>query len=195
MGEIKSAWELAMEKVDRLGKLSPEELRRQKEDRGRMIGEGLAEKYLAGTPLRDVKMDLDRNKGEERGLAESALASRLAGAIELGDTERLSKVLEGLSAIGLKGGEGLPDIEAEIEVLFAEYREADRKRRREVETAAREALHRLRISGSAIGGVNPDVVPEWRSDLDRIARPFRERLDGIKARLAGFPAGTISRDS
>lgn len=195
MGEIKSAWELAMEKVDRLGKLSPEELRRQKEDRSRTIGEGLAERYLAGTPLRDIKLDLDKSKGNDRGLVEAALASRLTGSIELGDTERLSKVLEGLSAIGPAGREGLPETRAEIEALFDEYREADQKRRREVETAAREVLHQLRISGSAIGSVNPDVVPEWQSELDRIARPYRERLDGIKARLAGFPAETISRDS
>ena len=33
VGEIKSAWELAMEKVERLGKLSPGELKRQKEEK------------------------------------------------------------------------------------------------------------------------------------------------------------------
>ena len=40
VGEIKSAWELAMEKVDKLGKFSPEELRQQKEDRCGSIGRG-----------------------------------------------------------------------------------------------------------------------------------------------------------
>ncbi len=195
MGEIKSAWELAMEKVDKLGKLSPEEMRRQKDERCRLVGEGLAERYLSGTPLRDIRLDLDKNKGQDRGLVEAALASRLISSIELGDTERLSKVLEALSAIGFHSGEGLPDIRAEIEALFDEYRDADQKRRREVETAARGVLHQLRISGSAVGSVNPDVVPEWKSELDAIARPYRERLDGIKARLAGFPAETISKDS
>ena len=33
MGEIKSAWEIAMEKAEKLGKLPPEELRRQKEEK------------------------------------------------------------------------------------------------------------------------------------------------------------------
>ena len=79
-------------------------------------------------------------------------------------------------------------IRGEIEQLFAEYREAEQKKRREVETAARGVLHQLRISGSAIGSVNPEVVPEWKSELDKIAQPYRERLDDMKARLAGFPA-------
>jgi hypothetical protein len=194
VGEIKSAWELAMEKVDKLGKLSPEEMRRHKEDRCREIGEGLAEKYLAGAPLRDLKLDLDKNKGEDRGLVEAAVALRLIASIDLGDAERVSRVFEGLSAVDIGSRETQPDIRAEIEALFGEYREADQKRRREVDTAARGVLHQLRISGSAIGSVNPEVVPEWKSELDKIARPFRGRLDDIKARLAGIPAEAISKD-
>jgi hypothetical protein len=195
VGEIKSAWELAMEKVDKLGKLSPGEIRRQKEDRCREMGEGLAEKYLAGAPLRDLKLDLDKHKGEERDLVEAAVASRLIGSIELGDADRLSNVFEALSAVNSQRREILPGIRTEIEALFGEYRDTDQKSRHEVDTAARGVLHQLRISGSAIGGVNPEVVPEWKSELDRIARPYRGRLDDMKARLAGIPAETISKDS
>ena len=188
MGEIKSAWELAMEKVDKLGKFSPEELRQQKEDRCGSIGWGLAERYLSGMALRDLKLELDKHKGEERGLVSAALASKLIDAIELGDAERLSKVIEGISELKLMSGEGLNGIRTEIEQLFGEYREAEQKKRREVEVAARGVLHQLRVSGSAIGGVNPEVVPEWKNELDKIAQPYRERLDGMKARLAVFPA-------
>ena len=48
MGEIKSAWEIAVERVEGLGKLSPEELRRQKEEEYALIGQVLADKYLGG---------------------------------------------------------------------------------------------------------------------------------------------------
>ena len=183
MGEIKSAWELAMEKVDKLGKLSPEELRQQKEDKCKSIGQGLAEKHLSGSSLRDLKIELDKQKGEERELVRAALSSKLIDAIELGDAERLAKVVEAISDLKLKSEDGLPAARNEIEGLFAEYREAEQKKRREVETAARGVLHQLRISGSAIGSVNPEVVPEWKNELDKIAQPYRERLDGLKARL------------
>jgi hypothetical protein len=188
VGEIKSAWELAMEKVDKLGKLSPDELRRQKEDRCGSIGRGLAERYLGSLTLRDLKLELDKHKGEERDLVRAALASRLIDAIELGDAEKLSKVIEGISELNLKSKEGLVGVIAEIEQLLGEYREAEQKKRREVEMAARGVLHQLRVSGSAIGSVNPEVVPEWKSELDKIAQPYRESLDSLKARLAGFPA-------
>jgi DNA-directed RNA polymerase subunit F len=188
VGEIKSAWELAMEKVEKLGKLSPEEVRRQKEEKYGSIGQGLAEKYLTGLALRDVRIELDKYKGEEGELVRAALASKLIDAIELGDAERLSKVIEGISELNLKSREGLAGIRAEIEQLFGEYREAEQKKRREVDAAARGVLHQLRISGSAIGSVNPEVVPEWKNELDKIAQPYRERLDDIKARLAGLPA-------
>jgi len=185
VGEIKSAWELAMEKVEKLGKLSPEELQRQKTEKFGSIGQGLAEKYLSGLTLRDLKLELDKHKGKERELVRAALASKLIDAIELGDAERLSKVIEAISELNLKSREGLAGIRAEIEQLFGEYREAEQKKRREVETAARGVLHQLRISGSAIGSVNPEVVPEWKSELDRIAQPYRERLGSLKAMLAG----------
>ena len=184
MGEIKSAWELAMEKVEKLGKLSPEELQRQKTERFGLIGQGLAEKYLTGLALRDVKIEIDKYKGEERELVRVTLASKLIDAIELGDAERLSKVIEGVSELDLKSREALAGIRADIEQLFGEYREAEQKKRREVETAARGMLHQLRISGRAIGSVNPEVVPEWKNELDKIAQPYRERLDSLKARLA-----------
>jgi hypothetical protein len=188
VGEIKSAWELAMEKVEKLGKLSPEEVRRQKTEKCGSIGQGLAEKCLSGLALRDVKIDLDKYKGVEGELVRAALASKLIDAIELGDAERLSKVIEGISELNLKSREGLVGIRAEIEQLFGEYREAEQKKRREVETAARGVLHQLRISGSAIGSVNPEVVPEWKNELDNIALPYREKLNDIKARLrSGFP--------
>jgi len=188
VGEIKSAWELAMEKVDKLGKLSPEELRKQREDKCRSIGQGLAERYLGGMLLRDLKLELDKRKSEERQLVGEALASKLIDAIELGDAGRLSKVIEGISELNLRSAEGLAGVRAEIEELFGEFPEAEQKKRREVETAARGVLHKLRISGSAIGSVNPEVVPEWKNELDKIAQPYRERLDGLKARLrSGLP--------
>jgi len=188
VGEIKSAWELAMEKVDKLGKLSPEEVRQQNEDRARSIGQGLTEKYLSGSSLRDLKLEMDKHKGEERELVRAALASRLIDAIELGDAERLSKALEAVSGLRLKGEDRLEAAKGEMDGLFGEYREAEQKKRREVETAAWGVLHQLRISGSAIGSVNPEVVPEWKSELDKIAQPYAERLDEIKARLAASPA-------
>ena len=188
MGEIKSAWELAMEKVERLGKLSPEELKRQNEEKYRSRGQALAEKYLSGAPLRELRSELDKSGSAEKEAIMASLAARLVETIELGNVERLAKVIEAMSDLKLKSQEGMAAIKGELEQLFAEYIEAEQKKRHEVETAARNVLHQLRISGSAIGSVNPAVVPEWKEEIDEIAQPYQERLDDIKARLcSGFP--------
>lgn len=181
MGEIKSAWELALEKVERLGKLSPEELRRQKEEKYGAIGQALADRYLGGLAMWQLKVELDKYKDEERDGVERALVSKLIQAIELGNYERLLKVLEGVSTLERRKAP-LDDFK-EIEHLFEEYKAAKEEGSRETERSAKEVLHRLRIAGSAIEAIRPEVIPEWQESLNGLAQPYRERLVELRKRL------------
>jgi hypothetical protein len=181
MGEIKSAWEIAMERVEGLGKLSPEELRKQKEEEYALIGQVLADKYLGGLGFWQLEVELDKYGAEERELVKRALISKLAQAIELGNYERLDKAMEGIS--GLKQKKRIKEIKDEIEQLFQEYKQVEEKESREVEKSAREILHQLRISGSAIGTINPKVIPQWQQGLDRLAQPYQEKLERLKQKL------------
>jgi hypothetical protein len=185
VGEIRSAWEIAMEKVERLGKLSPDELRQQREQEYGSIGQLLADKYLAGLALWQLKVELDKYSGEQKGPVGMALTSRLIDAIELRDREKLERAIEGILA--LKQNEpGVVGIKNEVEQLLGEYRQEEERAEGEAEESAREVLRRLGISGSAIGAVQPEAIPECRESLDELARPYEERLDGLKARLAGL---------
>lgn len=185
MGDIKSAWEIAMEKAERLGKLSPDERRRQREQEYSSIGRLLADKYLAGLALWQLEVELDKYTGEQRKLASSALLSRLADAIELGSPEKLERALDGILA--LKQNEpGVAGIKDEIVRLLREYRQEEDRGKREAEESAREVLSRLGISGSAVGSVRPETIPECKQSLDDLARPYEQRLGELKARLAGL---------
>ncbi len=181
MGEIKSAWEIAMEKVEGLGKLPPEELRRQKEEEYALIGQVLADKYLGGLGFWQLEVELDKYGANERELVRSALISKLAQAIELGDHGRLEKAIEGIS--GLKQNKGMREIRDEIEQLFQEYEQEEEKESREIEKSARQMLHQLRISGIAVGAINPKVIPQWQQGLDTLARPYHEKLEQLKQKL------------
>lgn len=185
MGEIKSAWELAMEKAERLGKLSPEELKRQKEEKYGSIGHVLADKYLGGLALWQLEVELGKYNVEEEGMVKGALASVLVHAIELGNCERLQKVIEGILTLK-QNHAAIGDIKDEIEQLFEEYEQVEEKESRDIEKAAREILHQLRISGSAIGAVSPKVIPEWQQVFNRLAQPYKERLEGLKERLVNL---------
>jgi hypothetical protein len=182
VGEIRSAWEIALEKVERLGSLSPEERRRQKEKEFGAIGQILADKYLAGLGLWQLETELNKYSAEDKGLVQKALASKLIQTIELDNRERLQRVIEAILALK-QGDSAVSSIKSEIEQLFREYEEAAEKESWEIEKSAREVLHQLRISGSAIGAINPGVIPELRQSLDRLALPYEERLEGLKTKL------------
>jgi hypothetical protein len=113
---------------------------------------------------------------------QKALASKLIQTIELDNRERLQRVIEAIPALK-QGDSAVSSIKGEIEQLFREYEEAAEKESREIEKSAREVLHQLRISGSAIGAINPGVIPELRQSLDRLALPYEERLEGLKTKL------------
>lgn len=183
MGDIKSAWEIALEKTEKLGKLSPEELRNQRRQEMAPVGRGLAERYLGGLGLWQLKIELDRYKGTERELVTEALVSSLVQGIELGNSDRLTKAMEGISALKEEQKSSITQIKDRAEALFLEYQEVEQKERRDAEESVREILHQLRISGSAIGGINPRVMPEWQQALDRFAEPYIMRLEELKEKL------------
>ena len=189
MGEIKSAWEIAMEKAEKLGKLPPEELRRQKQEKYASIGQVLVDKYLGGLDLWQLEVEMDKYSGGERDLVREMVASKLAQSIDLGSHERLGRIIEGISHF--KWGGKVREIGEEIEQLFQEYEQVEQKEKEEMEKSARGILHQLRISGSAIGSVNPKAIGEWQQELDRLAQPYRERLELLRQRLLALPSGQV----
>lgn len=181
MGEIKSAWEIAMEKAEKVGKLSPEELRKQREKEYILIGQALAERYLGGLDLRQLGVELDKYQGENKDLVKRAASAKLVQSIELGNRQRLERMIDGVSY--LRGYEGTKEVGDEIKQLFDEYEQVVRKKIEEMEKPGREILHQLRISGSAIEGINLRVRKEWQQSLDKIAQPYQEKLEGLRQKL------------
>ena len=181
MGEIKSAWEIAMEKAEKLGKLSPEELERQRAEKYALIGKVLADKYLGGLGLWQLEVELDKYSVVEREEVKKDLAGKLAQAIELGNNERLIKAMEGISYF--ERGEKIKDIKEEIEQLFQEYQQTEQQEKERMDGEAEEILHRLRISGSAIGAINPKAINEWQQGIEKLAQPYKERLEQLKQKL------------
>jgi hypothetical protein len=192
MGEIKSAWEIAMEKAEKLEKLPPEELRRQKEEKYASIGQVLVDKYLGGLDLWQLDVELDKHSGEERDLLREAAIFKLAHSIDLENPERLGRIMEGISY--LRQGEDIKEIGKELDRLFQEYKQVEQKEREEMEKSSGEILHQLNISGSAIGGFNPKAVGEWQQESQKLAQPFREKLEMLRQRLLELPSGQIGAE-
>ena len=83
MGELKSAWEIAQEKANRLGKLSAEEEEQQRKQRYRQIGQGVAQKWLDNPETLSLTTELNKHPEEEQELIKRAILSHLLQAVDL----------------------------------------------------------------------------------------------------------------
>jgi hypothetical protein len=173
MGEIKSAFEKAMERAERLGEESPEERELRRRQSLTAQAEALARRYLniLSYDSRDLKRDLDRLEGDARGLVASEVLSIFLDAVSpLNDNERL---LQGIQAAGGDGHQ----VER-LRHLCAEFTEMREQRHSSMEEELgrlkREELGRLGISGSAIC-FDVESSEEWQQAQRELESEFAQR--------------------
>jgi hypothetical protein len=119
VAEIKSTLELALEKAERFGRASPEELQREKyQEKGRQLGV----QYLVEAG--DLQAALQDLPAEAREVARTAVKEVLLRNITLpkdGDLEeRLTRALDGL-AIVASNKKGMARLKAEVEQIIQNY--------------------------------------------------------------------------
>ena len=196
MGKLKSAWEIAQEKADRLGKLSPAEMQRQREQECRQIGRAIAQRYLDNPEPLSLAIELNKYQ-EKKDLVRQATLTHLTQAIDLkswsgtspdptkynnrsgGVYPRLEKIIQGIAAIEPKS----QSIIERIRGLAQEYEPLADKTRRAIEIKCRETLHQLRISGTAVGNINIEATPQWQQSWHLLTEPLEPRLDSLKREL------------
>ena len=182
MDELKSAWEIAEQRASRLGRLSAEEQQQQERDRCHQIGRVLAAKWLDGHERLDLTAELGTYGKENRTAVKRAVIEHLVEAIEPsspGNADRVTRAIAGIEGLA---PELQPEID-EIRRLLHEYAEAERKARQEMENTCRESLHRLRISGTAVAGINIEATEEWQEAHQRLVEDFTPRFNDVKQAL------------
>jgi hypothetical protein len=186
MSELKSAWEIAQERANRLGKLSAEERAQQERQEYRQIGQALARKWLDSSQRLGIAAELNKHEGEERDIIKRAAVEHLIGAVEL-TTDRgrnsVKKVIEGINSLE-------PELQPraeEMAKLVQEYEGAEQKIRQELESNYRETLHQLRISGTAVATINIEADPKWQPASQELAESFTPRLNDLKRALISSP--------
>ena len=176
MGEMKSAWEIAQERASRLGKLSPEEERRQKEEECRETGSALARRWLEG---REQTIELANSPEEQKEPIKRAILEHMIEAIDLKGLGKLERIIQGITMSKL----GADSATEQIKQLAQEYEEAKRERIGEIEREGREILHQMRISGTAVGGINIEAAADWQKSEEQWIQSFTPRLDNLKQTL------------
>ncbi len=182
MGELKSAREIALEKAKKLGDLSPEERRGQKEKECLQIARAVADKYLAHPDKRLLTDELAKHDGLERELITRFLTRQFLDSIDVSGT-RAQQAIEGILSLGENST--IKDTVDKIKNVLQEYRSAQSREKEDIEKAGREILHQMRIAGSAVGSINVRARQEWRKRLERLAAPYEETLKSLKKLLTG----------
>jgi len=182
MDEIKSAFEKALEKVDKLGKLSPQEMRESKEKEYIPVGRALADRYLEHGYIKLLEEDTNRYSGEEKEIVRKAALTRLVEAIDLGKYEASERAMEGIAALA---GENLVgEMRQQIKDILMEYEGAEeaayQEQKAEVERREMGLLHQLRISGSAVGTINLEASDAWKELCNKLYSRFDQRLRQLK---------------
>ena len=102
MSELKSAWEVAQERANRLGNLSAQEKEQQERQGYGRIGQALAQKWMDGSQRLDMTAELSRHEEKGREIVKKAVIERLVEAIELTTTQgrkSVRRAVEGISSL------------------------------------------------------------------------------------------------
>ena len=178
MGEIRSSWEIAQEKADRIGDLSSEERIKQKEEQYHSTANVLVRQYLDDKDIRPVEKELNRYTGEDRELLKRILLEGLIESIDPDDDGSLDPVVRGIQALSGKEGAGR-GMDA-VKQLYDELRNVREAEKQRVDDAGRQMLRAMGISGSAISTINLYARDEWMNTLKNIDADFKKQMADLK---------------
>lgn len=185
MDEMKSALERALERADRMGKLSPEEMQRQNEARYIPAGEAIAQRFFEHGHISILAEQLDKLESEGKAIATRSALSTLIESIDLDNRDMTERALEGIN--GLDRSDHIGRISEDMVDLFGQYAWQNKLWYEEnAEDAGKEVKERMPnagISGSAIAEVNIENDEEWSRKSDELRSEFNSRLGELKKAL------------
>ena len=191
MGEMKSAYDRAMERAGKLGKLSPDEMKKQEEERLLTVGRAIAEKYLGHGHTQVFKDDVEKFRADEKDVVGRGARLGLAGSLSFdrGVTlESLERVAEGLTALASGKGSPIEELIGGVKGLLEELEAVmDRTYSSEfsrLESERHGLLQGLGISGSAIAGVNVEGSSAWQQIEDGLRAQYNAKLEPLKKKLS-----------
>ena len=189
---IKSAREIAMEKVAKMAGLTPEQVKQQKEREYRPRGEAIAIKYLQGAVRgTDLQSELGGYPAEEAQIVRRALVSTLCESINLEDIDKSKKALKGIQTV-FKIEDDFGATEHELETIAAQFAQDARQEYEMAEKTESERLEKLGISGSA---VKPNVkgMEDWQHRIGKIRQDYAVKVDQLKKIVTNYVESHLAK--
>ncbi len=185
MDEMKSALERALERADRMGKLSPEEMQRQNEAKYVPAGEAIAQRFFEHGQINILAKQLDKLENEGKSIATRSALATLISNIDLENKDLTERALEGI--IGLQGSKTVADVADEVMKLFGQHSWQKKlwyeENSEEMGKETKERMATAGIDGNAIAGINIKNNEEWAKKADELRSEFDARLSEMKQAL------------
>ncbi len=180
---IKSAFEIAMERIAGLPRLTPEEIAAQKQREFRPIGEALAQKYLGGLiSSDDLPFELEKYQGEQRQIVRRSLVESLCRSLGPDEPVAALAALAGMKSLA-KGKAGFfEQAEEDLRQMIGQFEREKGEKAREFAVVAKRRLESFGISGSAVRP-NLDQDENYQRELARIRQTYEPKVADLKNRL------------
>ena len=192
MGEIKSAFEKAMERVEKIGEASGEELMKWKHI---PIGQELAVRYMRN----ECSLIAELGKYEEKARrfvadgAEEVLLRNIGLPVNDFAMENTRKAMEAIKALKRNKG-GVENVYSKMRRIFDHYKQEGEQQRKQVyERLKQDFQMRIQQAAQQQGGLpvgarinvesQPQFQEEWRRTLAGLDSQYHKLLDEYKQEI------------
>ncbi len=178
---VKSALEIAMERISGLPELTAEEIAEQKEKEFRPLGEALANKYMQEVlDEKDLLSGFNEQKGTSRSIIRRASVALLCRSIQLEDFRATVRAMNGLCRLA-GNAEGIRN---KANAIWSRILDDFGKRKditlQKIAVSEKEKLESFGISGTA---VRPNLKDNesLEEELDELYASFEPDLKQLRA--------------
>ena len=195
MGELRRAFDIAMERAEKLGKTSPEEIRKRD-----LVPEGekLAARYLKGQC--DLTVELSKYDDEARGYVAESAKKVLLRNLDVPKNEAAKRTnrraMEGIKS--LKNDKGaVENVYSKLRRLLKHYEDEGAQQRSQAYEALKQDFYRnlqqmAKQQGMPTGiSINvenhPQFQEQWRLTLTKLDAQYRTMVEDYKLEIERIP--------
>lgn len=191
MEELKSAFDIAMERAEKLGKASPEEIRKRD-----LVpqGEKLAARYLKGQC--DLTVELSKYDDEARGYVAESVKKVLLRNLDVPKNEVVRRTtrraMEGIKSLKDDKG-GVENVYSKLRRLFKHYEDEGAQQRSQAYEELKQDFYRNLQQLAQQQGIptgisidvesHPQFQEQWRLTLTKLDAQYRTLMEEYKLEI------------
>lgn len=180
-GKVKTALELAMEKVNAMPKLDADALLEERKKESTDKGEAIAHKYLQNMHHKtDIRSDIYQIEGQQQEFVRSAALNSLVNELSLTQPEQNRHILEGIEQI--YDGFSITRFQEKIDRIIDDFQKELQKAGSKVHRSLVDQLQKQGITGTA---VTPNLTASaaWREKYAEISAGYTGKLYKLQSAL------------